>query len=126
LQGKIVSFIPFLNPAHVKAFGTRSALYLLEKQLEIDLSQAYIAWLSLILYFFGSMNVKLLIIAFPLSQLSGRMRALLNYEAPEIHDSEPFTQRSDVYSFGVVMLELLTGRKPYDRSEIHCNMHVKQ
>ena len=45
------------------------------------------------------------------------MRALLNYEAPEIQESGPFTNRSDVYSFGVVMLELLTGRKPYDRSE---------
>jgi serine/threonine protein kinase len=53
------------------------------------------------------------------------MRALLNYEAPEIHESVAFTDRSDVYSFGVVMLELLTGRKPYDRSEIHCsNLHV--
>ena len=44
------------------------------------------------------------------------MRALLNYEAPEIQESGTFTDRSDVYSFGVVMLELLTGRKPYDRS----------
>jgi len=47
------------------------------------------------------------------------MRALLNYEAPEIQESGPFTNRSVVYSFGVVMLELLTGRKPYDRSESH-------
>ena len=51
------------------------------------------------------------------------MRALLNYEAPEIHEAGTFTYRSDVYSFGVVMLELLTGRKPYDRSVIHRNMH---
>lgn len=43
------------------------------------------------------------------------MRALYNYEAPEINDSGQYTDRSDVYSFGVVMLELLTGRKPYDR-----------
>ena len=48
-------------------------------------------------------------------QLSGRMRALLNYEAPEFQDSGVVSERGDVYSFGVVMLELLTGRKPYDR-----------
>ena len=48
-------------------------------------------------------------------QLSGRMRALLYYEAPEFQDSEDISERGDVYSFGVVMLELLTGRKPYDR-----------
>lgn len=48
-------------------------------------------------------------------QLSGRMRALMNYEAPEFQDSGVISERGDVYSFGVVMLELLTGRKPYDR-----------
>lgn len=48
-------------------------------------------------------------------QLSGRMRALLHYEAPEFLDSGDISARGDVYSFGVVMLELLTGRKPYDR-----------
>ena len=52
------------------------------------------------------------------------MRALLNYEAPEIQESGPFTNRSVVYSFGVVMLELLTGRRPYDRSESHCNLLI--
>jgi serine/threonine protein kinase len=54
------------------------------------------------------------------------MRALLNYEAPEIQESGPFTDRSDVYSFGVVMLELLTGRRPYDRLEIHCNLNINK
>ena len=27
------------------------------------------------------------------------------------------TQKSDVYSFGVILLELLTGRKPIDRTQ---------
>jgi serine/threonine protein kinase len=48
-------------------------------------------------------------------QLSGRMRASLDYEAPEFQDYGVISERGDVYSFGVVMLELLTGRKPYDR-----------
>lgn len=29
--------------------------------------------------------------------------------------SGQYTIKSDVYSFGVVMLELLTGRQPFDR-----------
>lgn len=37
------------------------------------------------------------------------------YAAPEL-ESGSYTYQSDVYSFGVVMLELLTGRKSYDRS----------
>ncbi|XP_044497187.1 protein STRUBBELIG-RECEPTOR FAMILY 7-like [Mangifera indica] len=38
------------------------------------------------------------------------------YSAPEVALSGQFTINSDVYSFGVVMLELLTGRKPFDSS----------
>lgn len=30
--------------------------------------------------------------------------------------SGQYSEKSDVYSFGVVMLELLTGRKAFDRS----------
>ncbi|CAM8958890.1 unnamed protein product [Rhodiola kirilowii] len=37
--------------------------------------------------------------------------------APEILMSGQYTVKSDVYSFGVVMLELLTGRKPFDSSK---------
>nr|XP_018673670.1 PREDICTED: protein STRUBBELIG-RECEPTOR FAMILY 3 isoform X2 [Musa acuminata subsp. malaccensis] len=57
-------------------------------------------------------------------QLSGRMRAMYNYEAPEVNESGKFTDRSDVYSFGVVMLELLTGRKPYDSARPHSEQHL--
>ncbi|KAG9159050.1 hypothetical protein Leryth_018593 [Lithospermum erythrorhizon] len=38
------------------------------------------------------------------------------YSAPEVSMSGQYTIKSDVYSFGVVMLELLTGRKPFDSS----------
>ncbi|KAJ3678391.1 hypothetical protein LUZ60_002194 [Juncus effusus] len=38
------------------------------------------------------------------------------YNAPECIMPSAYTMKSDVYSFGVVMLELLTGRKPYDSS----------
>ncbi|GMN50877.1 hypothetical protein TIFTF001_020030 [Ficus carica] len=48
------------------------------------------------------------------SQISGRLNAH-GYGAPEF-ESGSYTYQSDVYSFGVVLLELLTGRKAYDRS----------
>ncbi|XP_027167319.1 protein STRUBBELIG-RECEPTOR FAMILY 6-like [Coffea eugenioides] len=38
------------------------------------------------------------------------------YGAPEVSMSGQYTIKSDVYSFGVVMLELLTGRQPFDSS----------
>ncbi|KAL3528529.1 hypothetical protein ACH5RR_007851 [Cinchona calisaya] len=38
------------------------------------------------------------------------------YSAPEVAMSGQYTIKSDVYSFGVVMLELLTGRQPFDSS----------
>ncbi|XP_058226958.1 protein STRUBBELIG-RECEPTOR FAMILY 6 isoform X2 [Rhododendron vialii] len=38
------------------------------------------------------------------------------YSAPEVAMSGQYTINSDVYSFGVIMLELLTGRKPFDSS----------
>ncbi|PKI52956.1 hypothetical protein CRG98_026662 [Punica granatum] len=48
------------------------------------------------------------------SQLSGQLLSAYGYGAPEF-ESGTYTIQSDVYSFGVVMLELLTGRKSYDR-----------
>ncbi|KAM5588343.1 protein STRUBBELIG-RECEPTOR FAMILY 3-like [Rosa sericea] len=47
--------------------------------------------------------------------LAGHLLTAYGSSAPEF-DSGCYTHQSDVYSFGVVMLELLTGRKAYDRS----------
>ncbi|XP_039826759.1 protein STRUBBELIG-RECEPTOR FAMILY 6-like isoform X4 [Panicum virgatum] len=38
------------------------------------------------------------------------------YTAPEVDMTGQYTLKSDVYSFGVVMLELMTGRRPFDSS----------
>lgn len=51
-------------------------------------------------------------------------RSSFGYEAPEISKAGSYTDRSDVYSFGVVMLELLTGRQPYDRSRSMAEQHL--
>lgn len=37
------------------------------------------------------------------------------YQAPEAMTAKKPTQKSDVYSFGVVLLELLTGRSPFQQ-----------
>lgn len=37
------------------------------------------------------------------------------YQAPETMTAKKPTQKSDVYSFGVVLLELLTGRSPFQQ-----------
>ncbi|EXB64646.1 Protein STRUBBELIG-RECEPTOR FAMILY 6 [Morus notabilis] len=38
----------------------------------------------------------------------------VGFNAPEILMAGQYSVKSDVYSFGVIMLELLTGRKPFD------------
>ncbi|XP_058196729.1 protein STRUBBELIG-RECEPTOR FAMILY 3-like isoform X1 [Rhododendron vialii] len=53
-----------------------------------------------------------------ISQMSG-----YGYGAPEV-ELGSYTSMSDVYSFGVVMLEILTGRKSYDRSRPHGEQHL--
>ncbi|XP_057535701.1 protein STRUBBELIG-RECEPTOR FAMILY 7-like [Amaranthus tricolor] len=53
-----------------------------------------------------------------LASLLPNANQVINHNAcaPEVADSGQYTLKSDVYSFGVVMLELLTGRKPFDSS----------
>eukprot|EP00253_Pinus_taeda_P009422 PITA_09422 len=46
-----------------------------------------------------------------------RVMGKLGYLAPEYISSGKLTERSDVYSFGVLLLELVTGRRPFDTSQ---------
>ncbi|CAN6247253.1 unnamed protein product [Urochloa humidicola] len=47
----------------------------------------------------------------------------LSYEPPS-ESAAAWTAKGDVYSFGVVMLQLLTGRNPYDRSQARGERHL--
>ncbi|OWM91271.1 protein STRUBBELIG-RECEPTOR FAMILY 3-like [Punica granatum] len=76
----------------------KSANVLLNDELEVQVSDCGLAPL-----FISS------------SQSSDLFLAANGYAAPEV-ESGAYTWQSDVYSFGVVMLELLTGRRPYERA----------
>jgi serine/threonine protein kinase len=39
---------------------------------------------------------------------------VLPYIAPEVLDGRPYTFASDVYSFGIIMVEVSTGKPPYE------------
>lgn len=57
-------------------------------------------------------------------QLSDYCGVTLSYEPPEAAGGGAWTPKGDVYSFGVVMLQLLTGRRPYDSSRARGERHL--
>ena len=48
----------------------------------------------------------------------------MGFNSPEILMRGEYSVKSDVYSFGVIMLELLTGRKPFDRYSIITSINL--
>ncbi|CAG8718699.1 12922_t:CDS:1, partial [Racocetra fulgida] len=44
----------------------------------------------------------------------GHIYGVLPCLAPETLKGEQYTQAADIYSFGIIMIEILTGRRPFD------------
>ncbi|RIB09424.1 kinase-like domain-containing protein, partial [Gigaspora rosea] len=70
--------------------------------LQDDLHNAYIADLGLSM----SANMKL-------KFKPGEIYGVLPYVAPEVLNTNLYTEASDIYSFGIIMTEIFTGYPPY-------------